>query len=489
MTLKLWHAPSSSSSSSLVTRDAIATIFSDVLGNKFPDLTSAQWHKQFQNYFYEMTRAEFSDPQQMAQIATSGLNSLHNSIVNENGINIRDIVESGWNQKTPAVITFKIHGTGIAHPVEISESVVNDWVTNHLAEPAVAQLSGQPSAAPSDHLLFALGGGAECAPTLPWLSAGGNIACVMRSGQTRWAQYISHARSTAGVLYVPVLASQIPEGTTELDDKQLAAVAGLDLIENPAEIAQWLSIMSDELPKTIIAAFAYSPGASHVVVQGVQDSLMAQAIAALPKEKIVLSWLGTPTDSIAVDLSILEDRIHRFDERSLLTRVRDLGWRLIGGLRAPVVDIFETTHGASLALIDCSAGLQGANYLFAKRSQRWRAYLADSVGVQVAYVVTPPARTTSVLRHRILRASYKGAKHFGFIPFGVPITQTLSAALLIEHLRQPLHSDPLDPAQLSVRLAVHGGLWRTAYEPQSVWVPATVRGLLGWFSSESAAKN
>jgi hypothetical protein len=365
---------------------------------------------------------------------------------------------------------------------------MNQWVRDGLAEPAVARFHAESVLPPTDHILFALGAGAECAPTKPWLIAGGQLAAVMRPGAQRWAELISMTRTSAGTLYVPVLASKLSKSNSDISDTELAQLAGLDLTIETSEISNWLKEISGRCTKVIVGAFSYSPGASHIVVQAVQDALMAQAVEKLHKESLVLTWLGTPTDSIAVDLSTLEDRLERFSQRNFFIRMRDLFWKLLGGLKPPATDLFITQRGKSLALIDCSVEVQGANYLFAKRSQRWRAFLSDAQGVQVAYVVTPPARTSSVLSHRILRASYRGAPHFGFSPFEVGITQTLSAALLIDQLHHRTHSDPLDPVQLNVSRAVHGGLWRSMYEPSSVWLPATLRGWLGLFSSEKAAK-
>lgn len=489
MTLRLWHADSQSSSSTLVTRDAIVKIYSEVFGQDIFDVSTKQWRKTFQKFFYELTRAEFTSADNMQKIAAIGLAELHASVIDESGRCVSDVIKSGWDTKTDLVVTFEIRGTHSAKPVSISDSQVASWVSDHLAEPAVADFMTSSMMPPAGHILFALGAGAECAPTSPWLNAGGEIAAVMRAGASRWAGLISDARSSAGVLYVPVLSSKLVGVKQPLSDSQLAELAGLDLIEDTAEISNWMKHISTRCNKVIIGAFSYSPGASHIMVQAAQDALMAQAVDALNHDSLVLTWLGTPTDSIAVDLSIHEDRLERFNSRSNSERLRDLLWRALGGLKAPHTDLIITSYGKSLALIDCSVALQGANYLFSKRSQRWRAYLADSQGVQVAYVVTPPARTSSVLRHRILRASYQGARHFGFRPFDVQITQTLSAALLIGHLNHVTHSDPFDPAQLSVSRAVHGGLWRTIYEPSSVWMPATIRGWVGIFRSENGAKS
>ncbi|MEY2635189.1 MAG: hypothetical protein RIS75_1129 [Actinomycetota bacterium] len=488
MSLQLWHSESQSKSSTLITRDAIAAVYSEALDLDLSSLTPQTWRKHFQQYFYELTRAEFSSPEKMKLIASAGLAQLHKHVVDDAGNNVADIVKAGWDSPEDAVITYAIKGTAAPQPVSIPRSLTDQWVNQGLAEPAVAEIETDSMMAPDNQILFALGAGAECAPTKPWIRAGGQLAGVMRPGEKRWAELISLARASAGTLYVPVLASKLSDVHHTLTDSDLAQFAGLDLTVNTAEISNWLKAVSTRCEKVIVGAFSYSPGASHIVVQAVQDALMAQAVERLSRDRLVLTWLGTPTDSIAVNLSTHEDRLERYLHRPVPVRIRDGMWKLWGGLKQPATDLLVTELGTSLALIDCSVAVQGANYLFSKRSQRWRAFLSDAQGVHVAYVVTPPARTSSVLSHRILRASYRGAHHFGFSPFDVPITQTLAAALLIDQVKHQNHSDPLDPAQLNVSRAIHGGLWRSMYEPSTVWLPATMRGWLGIFSSEKSAK-
>ena len=143
----------------------------------------------------------------------------------------------------------------------------------------------------------------------------------------------------------------------------------------------------------------------------------------------------------------------------------------------PKVSLFNAAQ-QTLATRDCSSTMQGPNYVMAKRAQRWRAYLSAINGMPVAYCVTPPARTHSVLDFNILHATYRGAPRFGLRPFDVPTTKMLSAATLAYQVENPVVFDEHDPTALHMKYAVHAGIWRLKYETDSVWVPATVRGLV-----------
>ncbi|MFM8926768.1 MAG: hypothetical protein ACKOFA_01010, partial [Rhodoluna sp.] len=125
-----------------------------------------------------------------------------------------------------------------------------------------------------------------------------------------------------------------------------------------------------------------------------------------------------------------------------------------------------------------TSAMQGPSYALAKRVQRWSAYQQVFADRQVAYLVSPPAKTDSVLNFRILRATYAGCKSFGLEPFEVKEAVDLSATLLLNILQHPRRWTPMASY---LDLAVHGGLWRLIYSPKSVWRASTLRGIFGFF--------
>jgi hypothetical protein len=280
-------------------------------------------------------------------------------------------------------------------------------------------------------------------------------------------------------MLVPVVRQDRSSPLSELSDQELAQVAGLDMLEHYSEIASWMSQLYNQAKsKFILGLYAYTPKVNHIRVQGVQETLADIAMSNFAKDKLVLSWLATPTDSTPGPASIGADQIARFSKRSALRIVRDSFLGFLNAARAAKPIFFDSESGEKLMLVDASVQQQGPSYSFSKRTQRWRAYLAHYAGVRVSYQISPPARTNSVLRHKILRASYQGAPLFGVKPFEVDVAKSAAAAALVRDVLDPnAYSNKDTTTELQCFSAIHGGLWRIAYRPRSVWIAATLIGL------------
>jgi hypothetical protein len=251
------------------------------------------------------------------------------------------------------------------------------------------------------------------------------------------------------------------------------------MLEHYAEIASWMSsLYKQTTSKFILGLYAYTPKIDHIRVQGVQECLASLAMDKFSKEKLVFSWLATPTDSAPGPASIGEDRLRRFGNRSVGTIIRDSFLGLLSAARPANPKFFESENEEKLTLVDASVQQQGPSYSFSKRTQRWRAYLAHYAGIRVSYQISPPARTNSVLRHKILRASYQGAPMFGVKPFEVDVAKSASAAALVRDvLDETAYSNKNTTTDLQCFSAIHGGLWRLAYQTRSIWIVATLFGL------------
>jgi hypothetical protein len=280
-------------------------------------------------------------------------------------------------------------------------------------------------------------------------------------------------------MLVPVVRQDKSVPLENLSDQELAQVAGLDMLEHYSEIASWVRQLSNKATsKFILGLYAYTPKVNHVRVQAVQETLADLAMKNFAKDKLVLSWLATPTDSTAGPASIGHDQQSRFSKRSSMHVIRDSFLGIINAVREAKPKYFDSESGEKLVLVDASVQQQGPSYSFSKRTQRWRAYLAHYVGFRVSYQVSPPARTKSVLSHKILRASYQGAPLFGVKPFEVDVAKSASAAALVRDVMDPkAYSNKETTTELQCFSAIHGGLWRIAYRPKSVWIAATLIGL------------
>ena len=465
---------------------AAAADFRLELQNSGASRDSAKYRRNYRSWFLKLGELEFTDQKAMTQIARQGLDRLADSVVNELGQTPRSLVDAGWALAGTLVKTVVVAGSANRSGIS-SEGLLPEWVSAGYAESGLLAardfIDQNPNLTLDAELLFALGAGAEFAPTQNWLDWGGTLAAVARPRQQLWQRLISFARASAGNLLVPVLAEKLAgREASELSDTELAEVAGLDLIADTAAIASWLADLSEGARRTVLGSFAYAPGAEHIRVNAVQDALADKLVRARPAEAIALAWLATPTDSTVVSETQYAQNLEGWGNRSLPVKLRDAMFGLFGQLRPPVARVFETVAGQKLASIEASVEMQGPSYLLAKRSQRWRAYLAKSQGVLVTYQICPPARTASVLSHRILLASYAGAKHFGIKAFGVQEANLAAATLLVRDLFDV--NSPASPqnktdsaVSLHAENAVHGGLWRLAYEPQTVWNAATMIGL------------
>jgi hypothetical protein len=445
------------------------------------------WRKWYIRLFAELAIEEGRSPAQLAKMATAGLNEFHAHLHTSSGEKLSAPVSKGFD--SDLVETVAIRGTGSKKPIAVARNsgplatLAAEWDSNGWAEPGLIEsfrfLDQNPNLSLDGNLLFAVAGAAEFAPTEQWLEWGGQVAVVARNNPRTWERLIAMARASAGEMLVPVVRQDKSVPLENLSDQELAQIAGLDMLEHYAEIASWMSKLSKKATsKFILGLYAYTPKVNHVRVQAVQETLADLAMKSFSKDKLVLSWLATPTDSTAGPASIGHDQQNRFSKRTSARVIRDSFLGIINAARPAKPKYFDSESGEKLMLIDASVQQQGPSYSFSKRTQRWRAYLAHYAGFRVSYQVSPPARTNSVLRHKILRASYQGAPLFGVKPFEVDVAKSASAACLVRDVLDPnAYSNKDTTTQLQCFSAIHGGLWRIGYRPKSVWIAATLLGL------------
>ncbi|NBR65538.1 MAG: hypothetical protein EBT65_06340 [Actinobacteria bacterium] len=439
------------------------------------------WRKTYQSAFACVAQAEFSSSTSMLEVATQGLIEFESRVVTESGELLVDAVRNAWRLSKDLVATVVIKGSGEKLiPKVCGTETLEQMTQKHMAESGIiAAINDLDKSRVDEDLLIALAGGAEYSPSRPWLDWGGSVAIVARPRVELWQELISRARYSAGTLYVPVLKSKLKGADSQtLDDDELARIAGLDLVNDFEAASGWLATLArTETRRLVLGSYAYAPGAKHIEAQAVQHCLGRVMTESLPKSRVVLTWLATPTDSHVVPVEFAEDIKSRFASRSLLTKFRDFFY----GARENKPTLFTNANGIALALIDPSSSVQGSSYALAKRVQRWMAYQQQAADRKVIYLVSPPAYTDSVLSYRILRASYHGAPHFGLFPYKTDVAISLATCLLLSELSSPIAVDKSNPTAIFSRLAVHAGLWRSIYKPSDLWRISTVRGILGYF--------
>ena len=458
----------------------------------FPELQqnilgAPNWRTWSLRLYADLAIKEGLSVKDTTDVATAGLAEFHSCLFTESGIPLKQAVTEGFDKDL--VETIEIKGTSSAQKIAIDgltgpmEQSAKEWAEDGLAEPGLIEsfrfLDQNPALDLNKDLLFAVAGAAEFAPTEHWLRWGGQVAVVARPNPDSWQKLISMARSSGGTMLVPIRKNLVSQPVDQMSDEEIAAVAGLDILEHYSEISSWMGKLSPRPSRRfVLGLYAYTPSVNHIRVQGVQESLAAVAMDKLPASKLALSWLATPTDSAPGPSSIGLRALARFGSRPPSHIIRDSLLGLINAARIAKPKFYDGTDGEKLSLIDASVQQQGPSYSFSKRTQRWRAYLAHYSGVKVSYAISPPARTNSVLRHKILRASYQGAPLFGVKPFEVKVAKSAAAAVLARDLNDPASfANKETTTELHCFSAVHGGLWGLAYRPRSIWIAATALGL------------
>lgn len=326
-----------------------------------------------------------------------------------------------------------------------------------------------------DTRVVLMGAGAEIGPLDPLADWGACIIALELPRPDLWRRLATRIRGSSARLRFPV-RTRLRPGTTEEDRID---GAGADLLTEAPEIARWLA--AREGPLTL-GAYAYLDGRDHVRVAVAMDAI--QANLTRRRDDVALAFLATPTDAFAVGADCVAEARGRFARES------SGPWRRavnrLSGRRLYVANLEQeatAVGGERYGLFDGLVTLQGPNYAFAKRIQKWRALLARSQGVRVSANVAPPCFTRSVVHNRAFAAAYRGARHYGAEIFAPATANALMAALLVHDLRQSgCAADPTaplgHPLDLFIEGANHGGLWRGALQARSVLGIAALRGLL-----------
>ncbi|RYP87791.1 hypothetical protein EKO23_05245 [Nocardioides guangzhouensis] len=436
------------------------------------------WRSRYLLHFRRLVEAGLASPDAWLSIADAGLDAVRRRMVvaTDDG---EDLPLAAWDDAAPerALATATVEGDGdpvteLALPYrgrrlrgdELREQL-QAWSRSGVVEPSVVDAVLEVAAHPEwlrldGRTVVVLGAGSEMGPLGALLGWGATVAAVDLPRPAVWERVVRTARGAAGRLLVPV-----PEAATGAPD--LAPVAGADLLAEVPEVATWLGGVDGRL---VVGNYLYADGGTHVRVSVAADALATRVTRDRPDTG--LAFLATPTDVFAVPRDAVEQSGRAYRERSGTAKVvgRPLRWATRGRLlhRAYPPD-------ADPGIADSLVPVQGPNYALAKRIQRWRAATARRDGQLVSFHVAPSTRTHSVVKNRALAAAFAGAHRFGVEVFEPATSNTLMAVLLVHDVVQgsPEHAHPW---QDEAYAAVHGGLWRAAYEPRSALGLAAVLG-------------
>lgn len=440
------------------------------------------WRQDYLTHFRRLVEAGLlRDGEAAVDIARAGLESLHARMratgpggevplvaVFEQPVDVPFETATVRGTQAPArELTLPLHGRRIGGD-ELRRQL-DDWLWRGIMEPSATEAVHEVLANPdwldlSDLRLVVLGAGAEMGPLRSVLAWGGDVVAVDLPRPDLWRRVLDVAGGSAGTLHLPV------PGGTAWSAGDLHEHAGADLLHSLPAVAQWLQGVEGRL---VLGNYVYADGATNVRVSTAVDALTQELVRH--RADTALAFLATPTDVFAVPGDAVEHSTRAYREPSRGMRLvrpavrAGSAGRLLRRNYAP---------GSDPGINDSFIPQQGPNYALAKRLQRWRATTARREGLTVSLNVAPPTRTRSVVKNRALASAYAGAHRFGIEVFEPATSNTLMAALLVHDLRAT-PTPPQAPWREEAQAAVHGGLWRTPYDPRSALGLAVVLGLGG----------
>ncbi|MGJ9422562.1 hypothetical protein [Aeromicrobium sp. CF3.5] len=470
---------STTSTGRAIVADALRAV--DPVGGRAAEQETA-WRSRYLLHMRRLVEAGLPEPEAWRAIADAGLDSVHARmrVITQDGEDLPlDSVlemESSTNLETIEIRGQREPDTEFTLPYRgsrLSGAALRDqleqWAREGVLEPSAVEAVLEVAAHPEwlalpGQTVAVLGAGAEMGPLTALLRWGATVAAVDLPVPSVWERIVETAEKGAGRLLVPV------ERDTDVASTGIAGSAGVDLVADVPAVADWLGSLDGRLT---LGNYLYADGGSHVLVSVAADVLGRRLTMARPDT--ALAFLATPTDVFVVPREAVEHSNTAWAQRSATAKTlgRPLSWTTRGRLlhRAYSPD-------ADPGIGDALVPVQGPNYALAKRIQRWRATSARRDGQTVSFHVAPSTRTKSVVKSRALAAAFAGAHRFGVEVFEPGTANVLMAALLVHDLTvgTPVHHHPW---QDEAYAAVHGGLWRTPYEPRSALGLAAVLGYAG----------
>lgn len=318
----------------------------------------------------------------------------------------------------------------------------------------------------SDRYFVLLGAGSAMGPFLVLMALGANVVAVDLDRPFIWQRLIKIARLSPGTITFPLSKPQ----KDLAGDEELFAKAGCNLFTHTPIIRDWLL---DLYPgkKMTVGSYAYLDGARHVQVSLAMDAICKDMSE---KRQASLAYLCTPTDlhlcpKEAYDVARTNHKKYSGRIGCMLMNLLSQGKLLRKNYRQPI-----KVAGEEYYMVNGISVAQGPNYALAKRMQHWRAIIARSKGCIVSTNIAPSTSTASVVSNRTFAWAYEGMPYFEPYEIFAPETSNaVMSAILFSDLNDPKSAaNPKtklsNPQQLFSYNSFHGGLWRAAYEVDSI---------------------
>jgi len=341
----------------------------------------------------------------------------------------------------------------------------------------------------SGKVFVLIGAGSAMGPFKKLLEHGATVVCIDIPGAwgdrpaSMWKRLLDAARSSPGCILFPLSK---PASECKTDDDLIKA-AGCNLMEQPAQILNWLKTVLPGQALTV-GNYTYLDGDMHVKLSLAADGIIKHLFES--RKDTSVAFLCTPTD-----IHVTTDAAHKAATENYgfhpgrllegLVQVLSMGKLLQKNALKPI----PTDDNSTIKLVDGMSVAQGPNYAIAKRLQHWRAMIIYEAGGVVSSNIAPSTATLSVVSNRTFGWAYGGMPYFKpYEIFQQDTTNALMAAVLVGDVTQK--ESPGNPAnrkkvgikntlELFKFNSVHGGMWRAAYKADSIGEMSVIIHFLG----------
>mmetsp|Transcript_149518 Transcript_149518/g.261260 ORF Transcript_149518/g.261260 Transcript_149518/m.261260 type:complete len:734 (-) Transcript_149518:109-2310(-) len=452
-----------------------------------------KWRGRYSKYLLEQVEASLRSPQAALNVASAGLNYLHNTMefvrddkctsfkeamatITSGGFET-GVVQGEAPTKAEAVIPYK----GKMLRGDALKVQVDKWVRSGVIElscgHAMTQVADRKDWLDLSGLTFVMLGASSAMGPFPMLMAlGATVVAVDIDRPNIWKKLIGICKSSSGKLVFPL---KKPQGQCANDD-ELAEAAGCNLLEQAPEIRNWLLTVEPKSNEFAVGVYAYLDGPLFMKISVAMDGIVDSLVA---KRKASVAYLCTPTDAHVVPAAAMDAAGTNLRKAPMWQGV--LAMFLKGpkamkpNKRKPVM----AENGEEFYVCDATVVDQGPNYILAKRLQHWRCLLTREAGCKASSNIAPSTATVSVVSNKMFALAYKGMHNFK--PVEVFEQETSSAVmglLLVNDLRnQNSVANPAvelgNPLALFADTSFHGGAWRCGYKFGNIGVGSVLSAI------------
>ena len=269
----------------------------------------------------------------------------------------------------------------------------------------------------TEEVFVILGATSAMGPIEVLLRHGATVVAVDLDRSGTWMNLLNKLKNSPGRMVIPVWKSKLADGgedasvLEEMEDKELAGVAGCNLLTQVPFIARWLKqLVSDNVipssgDKLTVGNYTYLDGELHVRLSVACNFLIDTLCDA--NENCKIAFLCTPTDCHLIPEEAWRDAQVNYENAPLWQKLLSP----VLGLKRNRMEPVEAEDG-TFYMVDGIVGQQGPNYALAKRMQHWMAMAQRAEGHTVASNVAPSTATISVTHNVLFKMAYGGMHLF-----------------------------------------------------------------------------